>query len=118
MSQTPLTIRYDAGTLVLDGVDETFQPPSAFQWDARVRRWRAPAMAYRQAIRELTRSDIAHEDQARNYNDFKSNPSNNGKLQADAASSCCRLAQAKASWRKWRLNSRSAKRSSSCRRWI
>ena len=74
MSQTPLTIRYDAGTLVLDGADETFQAPSAFQWDERVRRWRAPAMAYRQAIRELTRSEIPHDDQARNYHDFEFAP--------------------------------------------
>ena len=74
MSQTALTIRYDAGTLVLDGADETMSLPSALQWDERVRRWRAPAMAYRQVIRELTRQQIPHEDQVRNYHDFEFAP--------------------------------------------
>lgn len=74
MSQTPLTIRYDAGTLVLDGADETMNISSAFQWDARVRRWRAPAIAYRQVVRELTRNQIPHDDQARNYHDFEFQP--------------------------------------------
>ena len=69
-----LTLRFDAGTLLLDGADSTTDVPAAFQWDERVRRWRAPALAYRQVLTELVRNQIPHEDQARNYHDFEFQP--------------------------------------------
>jgi superfamily II DNA or RNA helicase len=66
-------IQFDAGTLVLDGADDRAQLPSAFKWDSRVRRWRAPALAYRQIITEMTRRKIPHQDQARQYLEFDFN---------------------------------------------
>jgi superfamily II DNA or RNA helicase len=68
VSEEPeLTIEFDAGTLLLDGADQSAQLPTAFKWDERVRRWRAPALAYRQIIAELVRNKIPHQDNARDY---------------------------------------------------
>jgi superfamily II DNA or RNA helicase len=65
-----LTLEFDAGTLLLDGAEASFQAPTAFQWDERVRRWRAPALAYRKIIAELIRSNIPYQDSARLYHEF------------------------------------------------
>ncbi|MEW6127053.1 MAG: DEAD/DEAH box helicase family protein [Acidobacteriota bacterium] len=76
MNQQPeLIIEFDAGTLLIDGADQTAQVPDAFKWDERVRRWRAPALAYRQIIAELVRHKVPHQDNARKYFefDFKAN---------------------------------------------
>ena len=70
-----LTLEFDEGTLLLDGADESASVPAAFKWDARVKRWRAPAIAYRQILAELVRSQTPHLDNARAYHefDFKAN---------------------------------------------
>ncbi|HEY7546655.1 MAG TPA: DEAD/DEAH box helicase family protein, partial [Blastocatellia bacterium] len=65
-----LSLRFDAGTLILDGADRQAQLSSAFQWDDRIRRWRATASSYRRIVTDLTRSKIAFEDQARRYHEF------------------------------------------------
>ncbi len=70
MSPSPVTLRFDAGTLVLDGAGAEARVPPAFRWDARVLRWRAPAHSYRQAVRELTRLKIPFDDAARAYHQF------------------------------------------------
>lgn len=70
----PLSLRFDAGTLVLEGADQSAQLSPAFQWDDRVRRWRAPALAYRRVVTDLTRSKLAFEDQARRYHQFDFRP--------------------------------------------
>ena len=66
-----LILQFDAGTLVLEGAEASAQVPAAFQWDERVRRWRAPAIAYRQALTDLVRQKIPHQDQARKYLEFQ-----------------------------------------------
>jgi len=66
-----VVLQFDSGTLLLDGADESTQVPSAFQWDRRVRRWRAPAYSYRQVVTELVRKHIPHQDQARKYYQFE-----------------------------------------------
>jgi superfamily II DNA or RNA helicase len=63
-------IQFDSGTLVLDGADRAASLPQAFKWDDRVRRWRAPALAYRQVITEMIRRKLPHKDQARQYHEF------------------------------------------------
>jgi superfamily II DNA or RNA helicase len=70
VSPTPLLLRFDSGTLLLDGADQTIRPPAHFQWDARVMRWRAPAWSYRHIIKELIRTKILYEDHARAYLKF------------------------------------------------
>ncbi len=71
MSADEITLQFEAGTLVLEGAGESSPAPSFFQWDDRVRRWRAPAIAYRQAVTELTRDRIAFKDEARRYYEFQ-----------------------------------------------
>lgn len=66
-----LTLQFDAGTLLLDGADRSFQAPPLFEWDDRVKRWRAQAIAYRQIVTELIRRNIPHEDKARQYIEFQ-----------------------------------------------
>ena len=64
-------LRFDAGTIVLDGpAREAERVPRAFRWDERVRRFRAPAHLYRQVFAELVREKVAHEDAARGYHEF------------------------------------------------
>ncbi|MBA3320749.1 MAG: DEAD/DEAH box helicase [Pyrinomonadaceae bacterium] len=65
-----LTLRFDAGTLVLEGAEGSAQVPAAFRWDERVRRWRAPAWAYRHVVTELVRSKTSYTDEARGYHQF------------------------------------------------
>lgn len=55
---------------MLDGAAATAQVPQAFQWDERIRRWRAPALAYRKIIAEFVRNKISHQDAARLYHEF------------------------------------------------
>jgi superfamily II DNA or RNA helicase len=70
MSSTQLILRFDSGTLLLDGADHSVEVPSQFRWDERVRRRRAPAWAYRHVVKELIRQRTPYEDQARGYHQF------------------------------------------------
>ena len=63
-------LRFDAGTLLLDGAGRGARVPTPFRWDARVLRWRAPAWTYRQAVEELVREKTEYEDHARAYHRF------------------------------------------------
>jgi superfamily II DNA or RNA helicase len=65
-----IVLRFDAGTLVLDGAGREFAPPSAFRWDARVLRWRAPALDYRHVVKDLLRRHLPYTDKARAYLKF------------------------------------------------
>jgi superfamily II DNA or RNA helicase len=64
-------LHFDAGTLLLEGADRRFDAPPPFEWDERVKRWRAQAIAYRQIVTELIRRKIPHEDHARKYIEFQ-----------------------------------------------
>lgn len=70
MSLTQITLRFDSGTLLLDGADRAFVAPPAFRWDERVLKWRAPASAYRHVVRDLIRREVVYEDDARGYHQF------------------------------------------------
>src|SRR5262245_35022040 len=69
-----LLLRFDGGTLLLDGAEPAASVPASFRWDERVRRWRAPAIAYRQVVTELVRKQIPHKDEARQYLEFEFEP--------------------------------------------
>src|SRR5262245_32015060 len=71
MSVGEIALQFDSGTLTLEGAGQEFLAPSVFQWDERVRRWRAPAIAYRQAVTELTGQNLAFKDEARRYFEFQ-----------------------------------------------
>ncbi|HEX8141000.1 MAG TPA: DEAD/DEAH box helicase family protein [Pyrinomonadaceae bacterium] len=67
---TGIVLRFDSGTLLLDGAVRESAVPQAFRWDERVMRWRAPAWAYRHVVRDLIRSETPYEDRARAYLEF------------------------------------------------
>lgn len=71
MSTQDVVLRFEAGTLLLDGVGSEGEVPSAFRWDERVERWRAPAHAYRHVVRDLLRRKVAYTDEARRYDQFE-----------------------------------------------
>ncbi len=65
-----LLLRFDSGTLLLDGAGADARVPEAFRWDARVMRWRAPAWEYRRVVKELVKEKTPYEDHARAYHRF------------------------------------------------
>ncbi len=71
MNAGEVGLQFEAGTLTLEGAGQEFPAPSVFQWDERVRRWRTPAIAYRQAVTELMRGKVAFKDEARRYHEFQ-----------------------------------------------
>src|ERR1044072_9117332 len=70
MSSLQLILRFDSGTLLLDGADQSAEVPASCRWDERVRRWRAPAWGYRHVVKELIERQTPYEDQARAYHKF------------------------------------------------
>lgn len=60
------TLRFDRGTLLLDGLPDDEVPPS-FVWDERVRCFRAPACTYREVVAVLHRRGRPYVDEARGY---------------------------------------------------
>ncbi len=70
MTPGEVVLQFDCGTLLLEQAVDSAQVPSPFEWDERVKRWRAPAIAYRQVITELVRRKIPYQDQARRYYEF------------------------------------------------
>ncbi len=74
VSAISVTLTFDAGTLVVDGLDRTATeavPPECV-WDPRIHRWRAPGWKYREVVTHLTRWSRAsgHDftDASRKYN--------------------------------------------------
>lgn len=60
------SIRFEGGTLVLDGAAPDALP-EGFTWDARVGRARAPAAAYAQVVEQARAAGVPLEDRARAY---------------------------------------------------
>lgn len=65
-----ITLRFESGTLILEGAGENEAVPQAFVWDARTRHYRAPAYKYREIIIELIRTKTPYEDFAKKYQEF------------------------------------------------
>ncbi len=77
LSIEEITLRFDSGTLLLDGLSQGLAPgldapPPGCAWDARVHRFRAPGYRYREVVTALTRwaraGHGAFTDTARRYN--------------------------------------------------
>ncbi|HXG83164.1 MAG TPA: DEAD/DEAH box helicase family protein [Pyrinomonadaceae bacterium] len=68
--QPNLKLRFESGTLILEGVGERDFAPKAFVWDARTREFRAPAYLYREIIKEFIRRKIPYDDEAKKYGSF------------------------------------------------
>jgi superfamily II DNA or RNA helicase len=66
-----MRLSFDLGTLVLHDPPQGFQPPSCFQWDGRVDRWRTQAHHYRTVIEQFKRTGVRHENAAPAYRTLK-----------------------------------------------
>lgn len=69
-----LTLKYESGTLILQGANENDVVPKWFLWDARTKDFRAPAFVYRQIIKDFIRAKIEYKDEAKNYDAFDFKP--------------------------------------------
>ncbi|CAN5782683.1 DEAD/DEAH box helicase family protein [soil metagenome] len=65
-----LKLKFESGTLILEGADEKQNVPKAFVWDARTKHFRAPGYKYRDVITEFVRAKIEYKDEAKNYSEF------------------------------------------------
>ncbi|MGI9054183.1 MAG: DEAD/DEAH box helicase [Pyrinomonadaceae bacterium] len=65
-----LILKFESGTLILEGANEKQNVPSAFVWDARTKHFRAPGYKYRDVITEFVRAKIEYKDEAKNYSEF------------------------------------------------
>ena len=66
-----LTLRWDKGTLLVEGTAEPGWLPEGFVLDPRVGRLRAPALAYREIVASLHRAGAAWKDEARAYAELR-----------------------------------------------
>jgi len=67
-----VTITFVAGTLVLHDVRrDTAWVPEACVWDDRIDCYRAPAVAYADVVRAITRAKVPFADEARRYEIFE-----------------------------------------------
>jgi superfamily II DNA or RNA helicase len=75
MSEKTFRLKYESGTLILEGARETdASVPQAFVWDTRTRQFRSPAYKYREIIKEFIRSKTSYEDLAKQYDVFDFKP--------------------------------------------
>src|SRR5687767_9278817 len=65
-----LKLKFESGTLILEGANEKTSVPKAFVWDERTRHFRSPAYKYREIITEFVRNKIPYQDEAKNYSEF------------------------------------------------
>lgn len=69
-----LTLKYESGTLILEGADENASVPKWFLWDARTKHFRAPAFVYRYIVKDFIRAKVDYTDEAKNYDAFDFKP--------------------------------------------
>lgn len=69
-----VTLKFESGTLILEGASEDETVPKAFVWDRRTRHFRAPAFLYREIIKEFVRAKTPYEDAAKKYSTFDFKP--------------------------------------------
>ncbi|MBA3786710.1 MAG: DEAD/DEAH box helicase family protein, partial [Acidobacteria bacterium] len=70
MSEINFKLKFESGTLILEGASETNDVPKSFVWDERTRHFRAPAYKYREIIKEFIHTKTAYEDEAKKYQTF------------------------------------------------
>ncbi len=60
--QSNFKLKFESGTLILEGATENDFVPNAFVWDKRTRHFRAPAFKYREIIKDFIRAKTVYED--------------------------------------------------------
>lgn len=63
-------LKFESGTLILEGAIENDSVPNAFVWDNRTRQFRAPAFLYRHIIKEFIATKTTYTDEANGYAKF------------------------------------------------
>ena len=69
-NQNKLTLKFESGTLILEGASREDSVPRDFVWDDRTRQFRAPGYKYRRIIIDFIRHKIPYEDEAKKYLEF------------------------------------------------
>ena len=69
-----LKLKFESGTLILEGAGENVAVPRAFVWDSRTKNFRAPAYLYREIIKDFIRAKTPYEDLAKQYSTFDFKP--------------------------------------------
>ncbi|CAN5565366.1 DEAD/DEAH box helicase family protein [soil metagenome] len=69
-----LKLKFESGTLILEGTGENSAVPRSFVWDSRTKHFRAPAFLYREIIKEFIRTKTKYEDEAKQYSVFDFKP--------------------------------------------
>ena len=64
------TLKFESGTLILEGANESDAVPKPFIWDNRTRHFRAPAFQYRHIIKEFISTKTPYTDEAKKYQTF------------------------------------------------
>jgi superfamily II DNA or RNA helicase len=64
---SPVELRFASGTVELRGFAADAPVPAGLAWDPRTACHRAPAIAYADLVRALTRAQVTFDDQARQY---------------------------------------------------
>ena len=64
------TLKFESGTLILEGANEKDSVPNGFVWDNRTKQFRAPANLYRHIIKEFIRNKTPYTDKANEYAKF------------------------------------------------
>lgn len=67
-------LKFESGTLILEGAAETDAVPKAFIWDTRTKNFRAPAYLYREIVKEFISTKTVYEDLAKQYSTFDFKP--------------------------------------------
>lgn len=73
-SSPKLKLKFESGTLILEGAEANDTVPAAFVWDARTRNFRAPAYLYRRIIRDFIFARTPYADDAKKYHAFDFKP--------------------------------------------
>jgi superfamily II DNA or RNA helicase len=68
--QPNFKLKFESGTLALEGANENDFVPTAFVWDKRTLHFRAPAFKYRQIVKDFIRAKTVYEDLAKKYDKF------------------------------------------------
>ena len=70
-----IAIRYDRGSLVVEGAPEGWVAPSFLVWDGRIAAYRCLAIHHRALVHHLTHAGRSFRDDARAYPELRLDPS-------------------------------------------
>ena len=66
-NHTPAELRFEMGTILLEGAESFVSQMTFLKWDERTKQWRAPALRYRDVVLFFHQNCLPLIDRARNY---------------------------------------------------